>query len=234
MSSTDRRSLLRFGAAAGSTILFPCMVSGNADAATLRRTERQVEGPYYPPGIARTPSDFSLDQNNDLIWINGRTGFALGTLLELSGRILDSNGRPLRNIEVHLWQCDTYGRYHHPGDTHTSKIDRNFQGFGLAVTDGDGRYNFRTIKPVAYPGRTPHIHFKLKNATSANLLTTQMYVGGDPANANDSIYQAIAVDHRPTVTATIAAPKIVTIGAVNRKLARATFNMVLGVTPTLL
>jgi protocatechuate 3,4-dioxygenase, beta subunit len=223
--------LIQWGAAAGGALLLPQITLANA---ALRSTEPQVEGPFYPTGIPRSPSDFSVDQDNDLIWKNGRTAFALGTLLELSGRVLDTNGRPVRNIEVHLWQCDNYGRYHHRGDTHTSKIDANFQGFGIAVTDGDGRYHFRTIKPVAYPGRTPHLHFKLKSKGSADLLTTQMYVGGDPRNARDSIYQAIAADHRQTVTAQLTDPKYVLIGGIKRQMTRGTFNMVLGLTPTIL
>jgi protocatechuate 3,4-dioxygenase, beta subunit len=231
MQIKNRRDFINLSVATGAALLLPGI---SAAEAALRRTVAQVEGPYYPLNLPRKPSDFRLDQNNDLIWTNGKTSFALGTLLELSGRVLDSNGRPLPNIEVHLWQCDNYGHYHHRDDTHTPKIDKNFQGFGLAVTDGDGRYNFRTIKPVAYPGRTPHIHFKLKNAKYPDLLTTQMYVAGDPANATDEIYQAVSVVNRPTITAALSKPVSLIIGGVPRKLTRGVYDMVLGVTPRLL
>jgi protocatechuate 3,4-dioxygenase, beta subunit len=224
----QRRKFLQLGAAAGGALLLPRWAIAQT---AFKPTEPQVEGPFYPPGLPRTPAIFSLDNNNDMIWVNGKTGFALGTFLELSGRVLDPSGRPLRNIEVQLWQCDNYGRYHHPGDTHIPQLDANFQGFGKAVTDGDGRYFFRTIKPAAYPGRTPHLHFKLKDRTTADLLTTQMYVAGDPSNASDGIYQGIPLDRRGTVTVPISAPRSITVGNVARKITSGRFNIVLGTTP---
>ena len=83
---------------------------------------------------------------------------------------------------VEIWQCDADGIYNHPGDDGQKRRDAAFQGYGRAEVDGDGRYAFRTIRPVAYPGRTPHIHFKV-HAPGAGRLTTQMYVAGEPQNA---------------------------------------------------
>jgi protocatechuate 3,4-dioxygenase, beta subunit len=222
-----RRDFVKLGAAAGSALLVPQWVA----AQTALPTEPQIEGPFFPPDVPRTPADFRLDRDNDLIWVNGKTGFALGTIFELTGRVLTRDGKPISNIEVELWQCDNYGRYKHPDDTHTTQIDVNFQGYGQAVTNGNGSYRFRTIRPVVYPGRTPHLHFKLKNATSPDLLTTQMYIAGEPGNATDAFYQDIPAERRGTVTATLTAPQPITLGGVQRQLTTSSFDIVLGVTP---
>jgi protocatechuate 3,4-dioxygenase, beta subunit len=226
-----RRQFLKLSAVAGGSLLLP---QWTAAQAAFKSTEPQMEGPYYPVSEPRSPADFRIDTNNDLTWVNGKSIFALGTLLELYGRVLDPNGRALRNIEVQVWQCDNYGRYHHPGDVHTSLIDNNFQGFGRSVSNGDGRYFFRTIKPVAYPGRTPHLHLKLKDAASPDILTTQMYIAGDQRNASDGIYQSIPINQRSTVTIALTPPKTITLGGLPRQVVQGTFNIVLGTTPRIL
>jgi protocatechuate 3,4-dioxygenase, beta subunit len=224
-----RRKFIQFGAAAASSALIvPPWVSAQA---ALIPTEPQIEGPFFPLDVPRVLSDFRQDRDNDLIWVRGKTGFALGTLMELSGRVLGPDGKPLRNVEVQLWQCDNYGRYKHPEDTHTRLIDPNFQGFGQHVTDGDGRYVFRTIRPVVYPGRTPHLHFKLKNTTSLDLLTTQMYVAGEPGNASDPFYQAIPTERRGSVTSSLSTPRTVYVGGMPRQVVSGRFDMILGTTP---
>jgi protocatechuate 3,4-dioxygenase, beta subunit len=223
-----RRNFVKLGAAAGSALLVPKWVAAQT---ALLPTEPQIEGPFFPPDVPRTPSDFTLDRDNDLTWVNGKLAFALGTIFELTGRVLTRDGKPLSNIEVELWQCDNYGRYKHPEDTHTTQIDVNFQGYGKAVTNGNGRYRFRTIRPVVYPGRTPHLHFKIKNATSPDLLTTQMYIAGEPGNATDPFYQDIPVDRRGSVTATLTPPQTIMLAGVQRPYTTSTFDIVLGVTP---
>jgi protocatechuate 3,4-dioxygenase, beta subunit len=209
----EKRSFLKYSAALGSSLLVPNWLSAQT---TPLVTEPQIEGPFFPLDVPRVLSDFKLDRDNDLIWVKGKKAFALGTFLELSGRVLGPDGRALPNIEVQLWQVDNYGRYKHPDDTHTTQIDNNFQGFGAAVSDGDGRYGFRTVKPVVYPGRTPHLHLKLKNTTSIDLLTTQMYLAGEPG---------------ASVTATLSAPRVITVGGVERQIVSTKFDIVLGVTP---
>jgi len=92
---------------------------------------------------------------------------------------------------VEIWQCDEQGHYHHPGDG--DRADRAFQGFGKTVVDGEGRYRFRTIRPVAYGGRAPHIHVKVK-LDRRDLLTTQLYAQGDAANARDFLWQRLRND----------------------------------------
>ena len=106
------------------------------------------------------------------------------------GRVLGIDGRPIPNATVEIWQCDARGRYLHPDDTGGRPRDSAFQGYGRAVSDADGAYRFRTIKPVPYPGRTPHIHFAVE-APGRRELVTQMYVAGEPLNERDGLYRQI-------------------------------------------
>src|SRR5947199_7474673 len=172
--SLNRRRFLR-SLSVGS-VLFA--VPG-AFAEALIRTPRQTEGPFYPDHLP-------LDTDNDLIIVNDGVTPAVGEITHLSGRILDSRGQPIRNALVEIWQVDNNGVYLHSKDTHASR-DKNFQGFGRFLTGSTGEYYFRTIKPVLYPGRTPHIHFKIKRS-GKELLTTQCYIKGHPGNEKDGIY----------------------------------------------
>jgi len=149
--------------------------------AALLPTARQTAGPFYP----RTKP---LDSDNDLVIVSGRSGRAKGTILHLGGRILDAHGRPVHGARVEIWQCDAFGRYHHPRDG--GGADPNFQGFGQNATGADGVYRFRTIRPVRYTGRTPHIHFAVFG-DGFDRLTTQMYVAGEPDNASDGILNSV-------------------------------------------
>ena len=150
-----------------------------ACAAGLATTPAQTEGPFYP-------LDLPLDHDNDLISVEGRSEPAAGTVLQLGGRVLGADGRPASGVRVEIWQCDSFGVYHHPGDRR-APADPNFQGFGRTVADREGGYRFRTIVPVVYPGRTPHIHFKIRGA-DVDALTTQMYLAGHPDNERDGLY----------------------------------------------
>jgi protocatechuate 3,4-dioxygenase, beta subunit len=185
----------------------------------LVRTPRQTEGPFYPDKLP-------LDTDNDLLIVNENLTSAVGEVTHLTGRILDAGGSPLRNAVVEIWQCDATGVYLHTRDSGKKKRDTNFQGFGRFVTSSTGEYYFRTIKPVPYPGRTPHIHYKIKRA-GKELLTTQCYIKGHPQNEKDGVFrgiqdpkarQAIEVEFTPIKTSKIG------------ELA-AKFDVVLGVTP---
>ncbi len=134
-------------------------------------------GPFYPLTLP-------LDQDNDLVTVSGRTGRAAGHLLDVAGQVLDEKGQPLPGLLLEIWQVNGYGRYHHPDDDQDKPIDPNFQGYGKTVTTVDGSYRFRTVKPVAYPGRAPHIHFALSSQSFAKFYT-QMYVAGAPENDAD-------------------------------------------------
>ncbi len=151
-------------------------------AAALLPTPRQTEGPFYPV-------DLPPDIDNDLLSIgDGRP--AQGIVTHVSGRVLDASSRPLAGTTVEIWQCDANGRYHHPGDNRGRPRDDSFQGFGRTLTDGEGAWRFRTIRPVAYAGRTPHIHFAVM-APGHDRFVTQMYVAGEPGNERDFVLNGV-------------------------------------------
>jgi len=152
-------------------------------AAIRAPTPAQTRGPFYP---FRLP----LDSDNDLVQVAGRAGLADGTISHVTGRVLDTRGRPRAGVRVEIWQCDAHGRYHHPLDRRAPPPDPNFQGYGRFTTGADGAYRFRTIRPVPYPGRAPHIHFAL-TGPGIRPLVTQMYVAGVPENRRDGVLNRI-------------------------------------------
>jgi protocatechuate 3,4-dioxygenase, beta subunit len=185
----------------------------------LVRTPKQTEGPFYP-------NKLPLDTDNDLLIINDGITPAVGEVTYLTGRILDSKGDPVRNALVEIWQVDNNAAYIHTKDPNRENHDKNFQGFGRFLTGSTGEYFFRTIKPVPYTGRTRHIHFKIKRGAK-ELLTTQCYVKGEPANARDGIYRSIR-DPKALESITIDFAPIP--GSRIGELA-AKFDVVLGFTP---
>ncbi|WP_421995934.1 protocatechuate 3,4-dioxygenase [Reyranella sp.] len=176
MTMTSRRHLLL---ATGASLL----PLGTLRAEGRVATPQQTEGPFYPAG-------FPADMDNDLVQVRGQAAQAMGTVLHLEGRVLDLGGRPLDGALVEIWQCDAQGLYDHPRQPGRERRDQAFQGYGRMLAGADGRYRFRTLKPVAYPGRTPHIHLKV--ATSGGrTLTSQFYLAGEPSNARDGVFRAI-------------------------------------------
>ena len=166
--------------------------AGPALAVRLLPTPEQMAGPFYP---LNPP----LEDDNDLTRVRGPAGVAEGRITDLTGRILDADGRPISGARVEIWQCDARGRYHHPHDD-GPPLDPRFQGFGHDTTDSLGRYRFRTIRPVPYPGRTPHIHFAVI-LPGQPPFTTQLYVAGEPRNHWDFLFQSIPAERRPLVLA---------------------------------
>ena len=188
-------------------------------AETLTSTPRQTEGPFYPDKLP-------LDTDNDLLILNNAATHALGEVTYLSGRILDARGEPIRGALVEIWQCDANGVYLHTRSSNAAKRDGNFQGFGRFITGSTGEYLFRTIKPVPYPGRTPHIHLKVRRG-GKDLLTTQCYVKGHEGNEKDFIWKSVKDEKaRAAITLDFAPIK----GAKAGELA-AKFDVVLGFTP---
>ena len=180
----DRRRLIAWIGAAALAPLAPTPLL--ADDAR-EPTPPMTEGPFYPRLMPE-------DADADLTRVKGRDGVASGTPLEVTGRVLDRRGRPLAGARVEIWQCDARGQYHHVGEPERL-LDARFQGFGAVVTDADGRYAFRTIKPVPYPGRTPHIHFAVEEG-GRRRLTSQMFVEGEPRNERDFLYRRLGADAR--------------------------------------
>jgi len=147
------------------------VLAGAAWAASLAPTPEQTLGPFYPGVLPE-------DRDADLLVIKGRDARALGTVLHLVGRVTDTSGDPVADALVEIWQSDVYGRYLLPKDGAPGQRDPNFQGYGQARTDAAGAYTFRTIKPVPYESRPPHIHFQVTHPRF-RALVTQMYVVGD-------------------------------------------------------
>jgi protocatechuate 3,4-dioxygenase beta subunit len=161
--------------------------------ATRRATPSQTEGPFYPLELPK-------DSDADLLR-NGTLSYSRGQPVWLDGTVTDLQGKPVAGAQVEIWQCDEAGHYHHPGDG--ARADKSFQGFGKVLAGADGRYRFRTIKPVAYSGRTPHIHMKIRLG-QRELLTTQVYVTGDPGNERDFIWRRMDAQDRAAVTVPFA------------------------------
>ena len=173
-----RRTILRSAIAMGGLA-----VAAPVRAALPQFTPNQVMGPFYPV-------EKPLDQAADLSAISGKSGQAEGHVVHLMGRVLDSQGRPISGARIEIWQANTHGRYTHPADTNTTPLDPNFEGFGVQITDDEGRYRFKTIKPGAYPVgenwmRPPHIHFDVSGRTGRVL--TQMYFENEPLNDLDRL-----------------------------------------------
>lgn len=162
-------------------------------ALALSATPRGTEGPFYPP------ADRITEDDNDLVRVETAVREAGGEILRLAGRVLDVNARPVADARVEIWQCDANGIYLHPGSDRGGARDTGFQGFGHAVTDAAGRFAFRTIVPVPYPGRTPHIHVKVLTG-GREALTTQLYRAGYPQNHTDFLYRRLAAEERRLVS----------------------------------
>lgn len=189
-----------------------------AFAEELSRTPKQMEGPFYPDHLP-------LDTDNDLLIINDASTPAIGDVTHLHGRILDSRGEPLRNALVEIWQCDANGAYIHSKSGNRDGADGNFQGFGRFLTGSTGEYYFRTIKPVPYPGRTPHIHFAVKHKGQEKF-TTQCYIKGHAQNERDMVLRSTPAKFRDLLVADFAPIKESRVGELAAK-----FDIVLGYTP---
>ncbi len=220
---TDRRTLLAAGAFASLAFVSPArdalgFFKPGRFADELEKTPDQGEGPFYP-------NKLPLDTDNDLLILNNSITPAVGEVTHLTGKVTDVHGDPLRGVTVEIWQVDSSGAYIHTDSQNRAKRDKNFQGFGRFLTARTGEYYFRTIKPVAYPGRPPHIHVAV-NKGDRRLLTTQLYVQGDKRierdglllEAPEAVRKLLIVEFKP-----IEDSKTGELSA--------TFNLVLGKTP---
>ncbi|MBO1908441.1 protocatechuate 3,4-dioxygenase [Microvirga sp. 3-52] len=178
-AALNRRSVLLHAGAALAVAATPTIVT----AAELVATPGQTEGPFYPV-------EFPPDMDGDLVRVTGQAARALGQVIHVSGHVVDLRGQPRPGSVVEIWQCDANGIYRHPRAGGQGRIDHAFQGYGRTQVDEQGRYRFRTIRPVPYPGRTPHIHFAV-HVPGQGRLVTQMYVEGEPLNARDGVLNGI-------------------------------------------
>lgn len=215
ISMTCRRNFLRnlsIGAAAFTT---PGLF-----AELLTLTPGATEGPFYPDKLP-------LDTDNDLLILNDNITPATGIISHLSGKVTDAKGTPVSNAVVEIWQADNHGVYLHSGSANKPNQDTNFQGFGRFLTNRKGEYYFRTIRPVPYPGRTPHIHVIVKKGEK-RLLTSQLYVKEEAErNGRDGLYRRIQ-DPKQQENVTISFQPIP--GSPIGELA-ANFHIIVGLTP---
>lgn len=212
--SLSRRTFL--GSMAAGSLAW---TARGAFADMLASTPAQTEGPFYPDKLP-------LDTDNDLILLNDELTPAVGEITHLTGKLLDSSGAPLRNAVVEIWQCDANGAYIHSRTGNADKRDGNFQGFGRFLTGSTGEYYFRTIKPVPYPGRTPHIHYKVKYP-GHEAFTTQCYIKGEPQNDRDFAYRGAGDEKAKALLCADFVPiKDSNLGELS-----ANFDIVLGYTP---
>jgi protocatechuate 3,4-dioxygenase beta subunit len=186
MSLVTRRLLLGSAAALGAAAAIPVFAQTR-----LVPTPPSTEGPFYP-------QSFPLDADADLAQVAGRAGRARGQVVYLAGKLVTPDGRPIGGAQVEIWQCDAGGVYHHVGSA-SRGADPNFQGYGKATTAADGAFRFRTIKPVRYPGRTPHIHV-IVAGQGLPKLTSQLYSAGEPQNERDFLFRSISPNARDGVT----------------------------------
>ncbi len=176
-----RRRALQQLAWPAALLLAPALGNASATATGLQRlTPAQSEGPYYPMSLP-ADSDFDLLRHGD-------RAYARGQACWLQGRVSDPAGAAVAGALVEIWQCDADGHYRHPLDG--DRADPAFQSYGRVLADTQGRYRFRTMRPAAYRGRTPHIHVKV-GLGRRTLLTTQLYVAGDPGNARDMLWRGL-------------------------------------------
>jgi protocatechuate 3,4-dioxygenase beta subunit len=203
----SRRSILVGLLGLGGTWLASTLIGRAADH-DCPITPPQTEGPYYPP---KAQIDAMLDQDNDLTRIKGQSGKATGPIVYVMGQVRDHQCRPIQGAVVEIWQASENGRYSHPRDRdNRAPLDPNFQSWGKSVTDKEGRYLFKTIKPGSYQAernwtRPPHIHFKVSHATFRPFIT-QMYFAGDAYQATDYILNDVPADQRARVIVQVESP----------------------------
>lgn len=211
---TNRRQFLHtFGLSAAF------FTAPGAFAAALQQTPNVGFGPFYPDHLP-------LDTDNDLILINDALTPAVGEISYVGGRVLGPDGKPIRNAMVEIWEADRNGIYIHSGSGgDKAKADKNFQGYGRFLTGESGEYLFRTIKPVAYTGRCPHIHYAVK-LPGRDKWTTELHIKDHPLNAKDGVTRGVKNPER------LEAEFKPVVGSKAGELA-AKFDLVMGLTPAL-
>ncbi len=197
MNKTNRRLFLKRGAI--STVLGLLVGTSAAKVfAKLLPTPSEVEGPFYPVEAQK-------DKDFDLTRIEGQAGIAEGRVIVIQGQVLDTDGNPIEDVTVDLWQANAAGRYRHPHDTNKAPLDPNFQGWAIVLSGQEGRFRFKTIYPGAYPvsfmwRRTPHIHFKISKRGYEELVT-QMYFPDEPLNERDRLLARKSKDEQQRMIA---------------------------------
>lgn len=188
----SRRKFFLFGSSAGLGSV------GAASGEDLKPTPKQTEGPFYPIQAQK-------DMDFDLTRVEGSDGVAKGEVIHIVGTVVDTEGKPVEDATVDLWQANAAGRYAHPHDRNDAPLDENFQGWAIVPSGKQGGFKFKTVMPGAYPisetsKRTPHIHFKVSKRGYVEI-TTQMYFPDQQLNASDLIFKRHPKEEQELMTA---------------------------------
>ena len=181
----NRRKFIKTGTLG---VLLGANQAANSEEGTTYKhpTPGEIEGPFYPV-IAQKDKDF------DLTRIKGHESPAKGDHIFIRGSVFDTDGNPVEDAIVDLWQANTFGKYAHPHDPNPAPVDENFQGWAIVPSGKNGEFRFKTVLPGAYPAsrgwvRPPHIHFKVSKRGYRELVT-QMYFPGQSLNQLDRLLQ---------------------------------------------
>lgn len=199
-------------------------LSRKSIADDMLRTPSQTRGPFYPiPPIEKQEFyDVDLTRKNET------SPIADGEIIAIRGKVVDISGELLTGVIVEVWQACVSGRYNHPSDKGDSPLDPNFQYWGRMQTGSDGAFSFKTIQPGKYPGRTPHIHFRVV-APKREVLETQLYFASNEAmNLKDGIYNSASPQQRKAVTTTLESLATDPRDQASPKLPTGNFQVVLG------
>ena len=201
--AVTRRELLRMGITASvAAVWVPRGFLWGWVQAPLPPTPSAIQGPFYP---VIKPAE----KDSDLTRIRGHHSRARGQVIHVTGRVLNTHGEPVRGARVELWQANTFGRYTHPSDSNPAPLDPDFQGYGVQLTDREGRYRFTTVKPGPYPfdatrTRTPHLHFDVTGRTDER--ETQLFFAGESLNDQDFVLQGIPRNKDRLIAELLPAP----------------------------
>jgi len=210
MKKNHKLSRREFGQKVGMTAT-GLLIMGSSSLVAGTVTPTQTEGPFYPD------SDVG-DNDLDLTLIKGRSEAAKGEPIYVFGQVLDTDGNPLANATVDVWQANDAGRYRHAEDPNPAPLDPNFQGWGIVKTDALGFYRYKTIRPGVYSldllggegFRARHIHYKVSHDEHTPV-TTQLYFPGDPLIEQDleivkapeeDRWMMMSVEEKPHVSGT--------------------------------
>lgn len=199
-SRPSRRSFIHAATGLGVTLPFAQSLRGATLLEELMRTPEQTAGPFYPvPEIAK-----QKHSDADLTRQAADGPVAEGEVIQLEGQVVGIDGKPIHGSIVEVWQACHSGRYQHTRDTNPAPLDPNFQYWARVTTTDEGRYSLKTIVPGKYPGRTPHVHFRILAEGYPELVTQMYFEKFGEANQKDGIYGRLSQPQKELVTVAFA------------------------------
>ena len=200
------------------------LASRNACADDLLLTPSQTRGPFYPIPVIEKQDFFDVDLTRK----KEASPIAQGEVIAIRGNVVDISGEILSGVTVEVWQACATGRYNHPNDKGDSQLDLNFQYWGRMQTGQDGSFSFKTIQPGKYPGRTPHIHFRVVAPKRAALETQLYFAANEELNIKDGIYNGATPQQRKSVTTALESVAANQNDKSSPKIPTGNFQVVLG------